>query len=94
MALVLADEGRRSRGTAFALLLPAAIMFMRNPQETAVTTFAVLLAVLQVTTGVVSSYLGDIATLVAINSATLAPRFMQARQGLPRFWITRGVGCS
>jgi hypothetical protein len=158
MALVLADVGRRSRGTAFALLLPfllfallpfntreyyplpgtdafgiynrqvcqllyvlvAALMFMRNRKRltvviavgmsalffvkvtgflagclitfyacvagrlrirnlvTAVAAFAALLAVLQVTTGMVSSYLGDLATLVAINSATLAPRFMQA----------------
>ncbi|MCW2552723.1 MAG: rane protein [Mycobacterium sp.] len=158
MALVLSDVSKRSRATAFALLLPfllfallpfntheyypfpgtdafgtynrqvcqllyvllSGIMFMRNRTRltwvialgmsalffikitgflagclltgyaflagrlrmrnllAAVAAFALLLVAIQVTTGLVSSYVGDIVALVGINSASLAPRFLQA----------------
>ncbi|MCW2730654.1 MAG: rane protein [Mycobacterium sp.] len=44
----------------------------------AVAAFALLLVAIQLTTGLVSSYVGDIVALVGINSASLAPRFLQA----------------
>jgi hypothetical protein len=158
MALILWDVGRRSRATAFALLIPfllfallpfnvheyyplpgtdtfgiynrqgcqllyvivAAIMFMRRRRAlTAVitigmsalffikitgfvaggliaayaffagrlrfknalaagTAFLLLLTGLQITSGLVGNYIGEILKLVGINNATLAPWFLRA----------------
>jgi hypothetical protein len=48
-------------------------------QALAVTaTLAALLAVVQISSGVVGDYLVDVMALVGINSALLAPRFLQA----------------
>ncbi|WP_082505221.1 hypothetical protein [Aureimonas sp. Leaf324] len=44
----------------------------------ALTAFAAVLAGLELTTGVVSAYLGDIASLVGMNEGVLASRFIQA----------------
>ena len=50
---------------------------VRNVQA-AVAAFALLLAGLELTTGLVGDYVGDIAELVGINRALLLPRFLQA----------------
>ncbi|MBC6716136.1 hypothetical protein [Aurantimonas coralicida] len=40
--------------------------------------FLAVLALLELTTGVVSAYVGDIAALVALNEGSILPRFLQA----------------
>jgi hypothetical protein len=56
----------------------------------AVAAFAVLLGVLQSTTGVVGDYIADVASLVGLNGALLLPRFAQSAS--LNFGITAAAG--
>ena len=72
---------------AFALL--AGRVRLRDAALAAVL-FAILLALIEVSTGIVTSYIADVLTLVGMNSGTLLPRVAQALS--INFGITAALG--